>query len=666
MDMRMRRVWSLGTMVLAGACSGEVPGNEPDPETEPQVSFRVGDPPLLEVEDQVCPAWRQIARRDDPGACGDVPADHGLWKGSSLLPGLVAGDYGKYCLYEFSPAPPATAPDEDDIESLQDRPEFEAVAADCLAVTTQAGLDEVINPELAALVKDRIDMVSSGELELATTEDDRTAVRVAVIDTTPFTDPADPRDEHGLVVAELIETIAHGCDAATPVCHVLVENVLGLPRFGRGRTDRDVDPQGRGGFIAFQSELARAVHDELLAWESSGGQEKLIINMSLGWQRPFGEEGVSPAVDALLLVLRRASCRGALIVAAAGNDRDDCEDGPLLPGAWEEYPAPTKQQCEGPVVGLAMSVPSNAPYKPLVYAVGGLDYGDTKVSVSRDGGRPRLAAIADHVVVGDITAAARTGTSMSAAVVSGIAALVWSYRGDLTAHHVARLLWDSGVPTGGNADFGVGGATFAIRRATACNALEAACAAPDDCPPEFDLDCVTTPLPVTALQDAIAAALPPVAQSVALSQGASDCSGYCTDPSAQTYYAAGADPVCPEIAGTARTEYLTTPQPDNPPCPPCGWVTWGDPDTSNYEVQLIASLAREYEGMTVTNVVVEAMLMDGTPTRFELGAQPLTVDPQALKLEPPPEDKIRSATIHITFDGISAPLSNPLLPPVER
>jgi hypothetical protein len=88
-------------------------------------------------------------------------------------------------------------------------------------------------------------------------------------------------------------------------------------------------------------------------------------------------------------------------------------------------------------------------YAPLVHSVGGVDGRDERLAITRPWGHPRLAAYGMEV-----TAPAKkvekgyteplTGTSMSAAIVSGIAAGVWRARPTLTAAEVIGLVYSSG------------------------------------------------------------------------------------------------------------------------------------------------------------------------------------------------------------------------------
>jgi hypothetical protein len=656
MEFRKTLGWVL--VGLTTACTAEIGPSEADSEgiEDDLPVLHTEEAPVLSVVDTVCPAWRQVVRRKVTNACLKVVTSNGEWTGTKLF-GTTPGEYAKYCTYEFN-----GTPNEDDVDDLHDEVWVAEAAPDCLVVTPQAGLDEIVNPELRALTIDRYDGLSGGDLHLGATEEERSPIRVAVADTTPPTDPTEPRDDHGLVVANLIESAAHGC--STPeTCNVVVDNVLALGRFGPGRTQFDPD---KGGFIAFHSELAGALHKTVRDWELSKIQgvfePRLIINLSVAWLSAFGGDPATsrPGVDAILLALRRASCGDALIIAAAGNEVDDCVDGPMLPADWERLPAPTDFACSNSIGGSRPTPLVGSP--PLLYSVGGLDFEDAAVSVSRNGGRPRLAAIADHVV-GDVDYSARTGTSMAAALVSATAALAWSYDADRSSHEIAELMYDSGVLTGEYADYGPSGSGEEIRRVTACGTLQALCATPGTCPQEFaqSLACAVTPESTDALEAAIASATPATDTDIQFTMG-TQCPGYCNEPS-RKLYAQGESATCETLPGLARVDYLVAPQPTNPACPTCNWLTSGNPVDANYGVWVNAALAEKYEWLTDTRVIVEVTLANGGRADYHFDPN-LSLSTQRLELLPPPTSPIIAATISIHFSELPDPVSGDLLPQV--
>ena len=145
-----------------------------------------------------------------------------------------------------------------------------------------------------------------------------------------------------------------------------------------------------------------------------------IINMSFG-------KGYSPEKHVVDEAVRYAESRGVLIVHAAGNDAEDVEVEPSFPvrtytaggGAanWIEVGA---SSWEG---GAAL---------PATFS----NYGQSQVDVFAPG-------VAILSTVTDATWARNDGTSMAAPVVSGVAALVWSYFPELTAAQVRQVILDS-------------------------------------------------------------------------------------------------------------------------------------------------------------------------------------------------------------------------------
>ena len=176
--------------------------------------------------------------------------------------------------------------------------------------------------------------------------------------------------------------------------------------------------------------LFRALDAALAEWESAPGRSHLIVNMSLGWD-PADTQGSGLKVKWMTQLLSRAYCEGALVIAAAGNRTGS--EGAVFPAALESLAPPDAQQCGR--LGYSL-VGSSGSYRPLIHAVGAVDQYDQRLVLARPHGQPRLAAYGMQVVVPGQTATGftipQTGTSMSAAVVSGIAAAVWGARPDST------------------------------------------------------------------------------------------------------------------------------------------------------------------------------------------------------------------------------------------
>ncbi len=131
----------------------------------------------------------------------------------------------------------------------------------------------------------------------------------------------------------------------------------------------------------------------------------------------------------------------------------DEEPGPLFPGAFENDPAPSPSTCAAWFdAQSSTSAKDGSPYNPLVFAVAAVDQQDEPIRATRRAGRPPLAAYGFLVTTrdtmndaSDYPIAPLSGSSMAAAAVSGIAALVWGVRPDLSARRVMELIYESGV-----------------------------------------------------------------------------------------------------------------------------------------------------------------------------------------------------------------------------
>lgn len=286
--------------------------------------------------------------------------------------------------------------------------------------------------------------------------------RVVMIDTAPDELSGGPihpgNDRHGDTLASIVGDIA--CDGSG--CRVDVRSALGMPWLDSGTYTE------AGGHVGRLSDLALAIRR---AVETFSG-ERLVINLSLGWEDAPGlaecgaERGRhnGPA-RAVYDVIEDARCQGALIVAAAGNDAGSPSPptGLICPARWE---ASSVSACGGD---------SN---DPLLYAAGGVDYSGKPITATRPHGRPRINALALGGVAwqsADPIPPPLTGTSVSAAVTSAIAGVLWSYEPGLRATDVMNVLYASGAETGlaDTCPAGTMGSCEA-RTVTLCEALRSA------------------------------------------------------------------------------------------------------------------------------------------------------------------------------------------------
>ena len=310
--------------------------------------------------------------------------------------------------------------------------------------------------------------------------------------------------DHGRGMGELIEQL--GCTVGSPGCgaglrgsdrgiDIANHPALILTGFDTA-TGFDSRNGAEGGSYGSLADLAVQISDAVFSWELLGQTSPLIINLSLGWD---GEYYESPScsgvygcttrltgVDLVREAIEHAVCKGALVIAAAGNrtDGSDPSQGPSYPAAWEtESAAEVCKSRLGATDEEINAVLGEATYRPLVYAVGGVDGRDLALDNARPDGRPRLAApgfqwaVPAHPGLMDTF----TGSSVAAAVTTAAAAAIWRYRPDLGPSEVMEFVYDAGERLDGGdgtseqADFCVGGAACdTIRRVSVCRAVRKA------------------------------------------------------------------------------------------------------------------------------------------------------------------------------------------------
>jgi hypothetical protein len=255
-------------------------------------------------------------------------------------------------------------------------------------------------------------------------------VMVAIIDDAT---PAGNGTTHGAMMSNLVENIISRTDNVVP-------GPPGMP----GTRRVEVAPILMG-YPATQSDLVNAIGLSL----AQSNQSKLVINLSLGWE--------ALADDTLVhLALTYARCKGALVFAAVGNKAPGtCESQQstmLWPAAW--YTQTTNCSLLNthgrtlPVAlhtilgrGAGQSMTDSSCTGPLVRAVSAVDEFDQPLLTNRSNvgltALGRLAVAKSSEWVGPIT-----GTSVSTAVVSAIAAVRWSMSDDatVTGDAIAGLL----------------------------------------------------------------------------------------------------------------------------------------------------------------------------------------------------------------------------------
>ncbi|MEE4196011.1 MAG: S8 family peptidase [Bacteroidales bacterium] len=148
-----------------------------------------------------------------------------------------------------------------------------------------------------------------------------------------------------------------------------------------------------------------------------------IINMS------FGKE-LSPYKSLVDDAVLYAQEKGVLFVHAAGNDAKNIDK-------VKQYP--TKIIDENTVVNTWITVGANSRFLDKNFAATFTNYGDEMVDLFAPGVRVRSLAPENNYQIAD-------GTSFSAPVVSGIAALLLSYYPELSANELKEIILDSVIP----------------------------------------------------------------------------------------------------------------------------------------------------------------------------------------------------------------------------
>jgi hypothetical protein len=635
--------------LLAGltltACATEHDPTAPTDDAEPRDVE-------LDLEDDVCPMDRHIVWLDEPGPCDAV----GAWEGERLFhagtpwleenPIALSGELATVCRYQWTNED--VEPTQLNVDTLYGQDEFADAGPDC----------EVIHPQSSAIRNDAITDVMDGDLQEAflaaagfmdttaigvVANNARTPVTVAIVDAEP-TDDDNFRTYHGAAMTRMVETIA--CPHGPVGCAVDVVPVLALPRYLGG-----VDEVNGGHFGSF-GDLAAGIREATARWRLANMTavvpSRLVINLSVGWNHDVAIDLGGPGERAVMLAIESARCAGAIVIASSGSDD------PMLPGGWEVLPSPTNLRCGD------VGTPGNGgagTYNPLVHSVGGLGLDSRSLSINRPGGRPRLAAIASHGVVGDPDPSTQvlTGTSVSSAAVSAMAALVWSFRRPLAPAAVMQAIYQNGTAPvdGGTAQYRlVGAQPQAIRHADACRALRGACGVGGNlCPASLDFtkcgwdgpsedDLATS---IAALGDEPMSPTPVLSQVKDCPIACDETGGMRTVRSVDTVVAA-----CEETERHPHDIYLR-PQPPTPLCMSCS-ITM--PTTTN-TARMDGSLNQEFNGMAVQSLVVDVLYDDGKLETLDYGDTVQLEPDKVTTIEMPDirtDVQITSASVTIELD----------------
>lgn len=469
--MRSKILCTLAAAALAWAAAAQpITPVKPD-DTDVRYSFdSLLQPATQPVDSKSAIArWRQVGLSERPGECPAVPG----WVAESLLTRALYGQR----LWTDSVREWADIRDLAKLDVIADIAELRRLELDRLCIYTAetsdlefprpAGLADA-KPDRMAVAPAGADLgrigqqswqilarhflAQAGKEPLGLSGEPR--VRLVFLDTQPDGEgvpDAPGLSSHGYTLAHLARRLV--CEEgrnAPCAAEIATREALPHPDF---RPDQPSAGTGNGGNVGLLTDLAEAIVREVWSWRRSGSSQHLILNLSLGWDgEMFGDlkagkvSQLEPSVRAVYNALRFASRSGALVIAAAGNRRGGpiSSNWPLLPAAWD------------------LRRPDRLPFglgrKP-VYAVGGVDWQGLPLSNFRRGGRPRRVAYADHAVAETGSGgtaeptAMYTGTSVSAAVTSSIAAVVWHLRPELRPAQVMRLVVRSGDRLPSRADF---------------------------------------------------------------------------------------------------------------------------------------------------------------------------------------------------------------------
>lgn len=411
--------------------------------------------------------------RVDGGTCGSHAGDQGSWIGTSL------GDEGvlkSFCEYRWKALGEAL-PDQAALPGLAQG--VSNLVESCPRVTPQGVF---MDPELRKMIMAEF-MANIGKPLLPMPLGPK-PVAVRLIDTIPnglFGGDIAPRSEHGLILHELsLDILCTNNDA----CRATVVDNLGMPRFN----EQDED-YVRGGDSGTLANLARGLNEGIDQWEKDGAGARQVFVLALGWE-PLDEYGLSqlqgkslpeilddseiPAdLQYVLASLARASCRGALTVAAAGNSNTEpcLQSGPTGPGFLEALPAPTVAVCEK--FGFDHSDTDLIDAHPLVLAAAHITPDGEAPGNARQGAQAPLAAQGTAFGSAEGTGNSLSGSSVATVVFGAAAAWVWSSFPALTPAQIRAILHDAGIPLGKTADFP--DPSEEVRQISICRAMKAAC-----------------------------------------------------------------------------------------------------------------------------------------------------------------------------------------------
>jgi subtilisin family serine protease len=480
---------------------------------------------------------------------------------ASPLPADLAG----FCLYTWT-AGPGSPPTSEQVRQLFAASGAQGLTEDAPVLYPSAGFI----PEQVALFAGLRGALRAqvGDASLLPGMPATPAVRIAVIDSAPDAAAGLIRpgaSRHGDTLAHLIEDLV--CRPASggrpAACAAEVTTVLALPWLSRGVAGLD------GGYLGTLSDLARAIEQAVSRWQSdrhtapASTPARLLLNLSVGWEdtpkiadcSTAPASALAPPARAVRTILQHAAAAGALIVAAAGNDSAGPapRTGLLCPGRYQAVP----QDLD--------------PSHSLVVAVSGVDYQDHALETARPLGITGIAGLGLGGVAwapADPVPPPLVGSSVSAAVVSAVSALVWAARPNSTMAGIVAAVYAGGRDVGAADACPLSLAQCRSHRASVCGALQAAGVSPICVPPPpRAASCPSLPTEADALADAFASVVP---------------GGGAIAPLAS---------VPRSLAPTVQVEPSVFPQPISGTCPTC----WVDAESTSPALLTIPALGQDLQ-----------------------------------------------------------------------
>jgi len=541
---------------------------------------------------------RNYGKFDEP-----LPVDKPIRMSVKLDDLLRKYDLDRFCIYTAS-KPASRFPAQLQALGLK-RADADRMA---LTPTAPADLGAVGNQTWPILADHFLDQVGKVRLAPTTTP----GVRLAFVDThrtgerlpnppVPNLTSGHPRSWHGHGMAHLGQEIVCGHDGAPENCavHVVTQLALGYDESRPGMSFVQSPFHEKGGHLGLVSDLGVAILAQIERWQNFDPGAKLVLNLSVGWDGERGNDlsaktaaDLETSSELVYNALRIARHLGVLVIASAGNRTGGEEStSPLLPAAWELRRPSWLRMLRIPLC-------------KVVYAVGGVDWQGLPLPNSRPGGKPWRVAYGDHAVartsvpVLTETGAGEptkmyTGTSVSAAVVSSIAAVAWQLQPDLKPAQIMRRLGHAGKVLDQRADF------YAwkhlswlirpphLKRLSLCQTVLRLCG-PDErrCRPRLEtLNCRLSEPPPADL----GAILPGVSTKVPFTPRVlpSGCDSQTRVFKGAFSTISDSQRVCPmEKLPDMAAPYLVSTQPPENPCPTCSIV----PDRPEAVVALAPNL----------------------------------------------------------------------------